>query len=169
MAVTSAALTTADEDVRLAGAVGVSVLITAERSIERERCAHLIHDGAGVGRGPFVRFSAGSADPRPSTSSRDDLVLPRSFEQARGGTLFVDHVDALTTAQQAQLLSLLEKRVPGAGSMMQSGSPAPVRVITGAGPHLATKRTTGAFSELLFYRLNVIHVDLLSPPPRTSG
>ena len=98
-----------EEDLRLAARVDVPVLVTADNRDHRNMCARLIHDAGIAGGGPFVTFSTGglsivSSSPR----EREETVLRRQFELARGGTLFIDDIATLREAVQAQLLSLLE-------------------------------------------------------------
>ncbi len=127
-----------DDDLRLAARVRLPVLITAASSRERDLSARLIHANGGLSRGPFVTVCV-DRPPR----------LRHLFDQARGGTLFIDDVAALNAEAQRQLLALLE----GDRS---------VRLIAGASRHLDADRAAGVFSDTLFYRLNVIHVDLTS-------
>jgi len=149
-----------EEDLRLAARVDVPVLVTADSRDHRSLCARLIHDIGIAGGGPFVTFSTGglsivSSSPRDT----DETVLRRQFEQARGGTLFIDDIATLRAAVQAQLLSLLEERVRYQSSTRSSGGT--VRVVAGASRHLDTDRATGAFCTPLFYRLNLIHINLI--------
>ena len=149
-----------EEDLRLAARVDVPVLVTADNRDHRNMCARLIHDIGIAGGGPFVTFSTGglsivSSGPR----DREEEVLRRQFERARGGTLFIDDIAVLRADVQAQLLSLLEERVRHESSIRSSGGP--VRVVAGASRHLDMERATGAFCTPLFYRLNLIHINLI--------
>ena len=69
---------------------------------------------------------------------------------------------------QAQLYRLLEEDVAGPCHPSRARSTA-VRLISGANRHLGAERRSGAFSERLFYRLNVIHLDLLTQQPLNSA
>jgi len=153
-----------EEDLRLAARFDVPVLVTADSREHRSMCARLIHD-IGMAGGPFVTFSTGglsivSSSPR----EREEAVLRRQFERARGGTLFIDDIATLRAAVQAQLLSLLEERVHDESSIRSSGGS--VRVVAGASRHLDRERETGVFCTPLFYRLNLIHINLI---PRRSN
>jgi DNA-binding NtrC family response regulator len=149
-----------EEDLRLAAQVDVPVLVTADSPDHRSMCARLIHDIGIAGGGPFVTFSTGGLS-IVSSGPRDceENVLRRQFERARGGTLFIDDIATLRAAVQAQLLSLLEERARHGSSRGSSG--APVRVVAGASRHLDMERATGAFCTPLFYRLNLIHINLI--------
>jgi two-component system NtrC family response regulator len=159
-----------EEDLRLAARVAVPVLVTADSRDHRNMCARLIHDIGVAGGGPFVTFStdgphpaAVDADvmptPRDRDTDREDVVLRRQFERARGGTLFIDDIAKLRASAQAQLLSLLEERARYGSQVRSDGGP--VRVVAGASRHLDMERATGAFCTPLFYRLNLIHINLI--------
>ncbi|HEY3158624.1 MAG TPA: sigma 54-interacting transcriptional regulator [Vicinamibacterales bacterium] len=155
-----------EDDLRLAASVDVPVLVTAGSRRERKMCARLIHDAGGYDR-PFVTFSVedpGSVIEKSNGSwrvfDREDIVLRRHFEEARGGTLFIDDIALLRAATQTQLHVLLEERIRHLASARPGGGR--VRVVAGASRHLDPERATGAFCTSLFYRLNLIHIDLIS-------
>ena len=133
----------AEEEMRLAKQVDVTVLVTAENPHDREACARVIHAASRYSRGPFVIVSGKSLN-----AGAEEIVSADRLAEARGGTLFVDDVAELNAIGQAQLLSLVETRE------------AAVRVVAGASRHLERERASGVFSETLFYRLNIIHVNL---------
>lgn len=86
---------------------------------------------------------------------------PGLFEVAEGGTLFIDEVAEMAPALQAKLLRVLEdghfRRVGGTKE-----SYANVRVIAATNKPLEQEQKAGRFREDLFYRLNVVSIDL--PP-----
>jgi len=88
---------------------------------------------------------------------------PGLFEVAEGGTLFIDEVAEMLPALQAKLLRVLEdghyRRVGGIKE-----SHANVRVIAATNKPLEEEQKAGRFREDLFYRLNVVSIDL--PPLR---
>jgi two-component system response regulator AtoC len=138
------------DDIRLAARLFVPVLITAEHGDERLACARLIHTNSRCGGGPFVAITSGGS------------AVADWFLHARHGSLFIDDVGALTADVQRQLLAQLDLR--GLPSLTADGHPfaSGVRILAGSSRHLGAARDSGAFSEPLFYRLNVIHVDLTS-------
>ena len=158
------------DEIRFAAERHVPVLITAGDHDQRELCARIIHASWDGGRGPFVTFLAASPSMAPHASNAvprrrgvdDHLLLRRKFEGARGGTLFIHDVTLLSAEGQGQLFSLLDESLPSAPSHARVGRS--VRLIAGASHHLDAERATGAFSESLFYRLNVIHFDFLTEP-----
>ena len=157
-----------DDEFQLASRTGVPVLITAEGRDQRETSARLIHTNSGRQQGPFVAFSvdgpAASETSRSRSAARtldEGVTLRQQFDQARGGTLFIDDVANLLPNVQAQLFYLLEEySFPQVATSSVGGLG--VRVIAGAGRHLDAERALGSFCEPLFYRLNVVHIDLIS-------
>ena len=142
-----------DDEVKLAAATPVPVLITAESRVARVACARLIHDN-GLGRpAPFVSARPVEASSQTISTEADRVTdaddMAHWFDQAAGGTLFIDDIDGLNRQEQEHLLWRLEEHALGR-----------VRVIVGTGRSLRADIAAGAFSDALFYRLNVIHVDL---------
>jgi DNA-binding NtrC family response regulator len=88
-----------------------------------------------------------------------DKAKPGLFEVAKGGTLFIDEVAEMPPAMQAKLLRVLEngqyRRVGGTQEHH-----ADVRVIAATNKPLEEEQKAGRFREDLFYRLNVISIDL---------
>ena len=164
-----------EDDLRLAAQSHVPVLISAGRADDRATSARMIHDNSVRGLGPFVIFERElrCADVTPSTESDDsgaDAVrLRHRFEEARGGTLFIDDVTELSAALQRQLFLLLEEavtQVDPTGQRTSSG----VRILAGASRALDDALAANTFFEPLFYRLNIIHVDsLMQPEPTTAA
>ena len=76
-------------------------------------------------------------------------MLRHQFDQARGGTLFLDDVITLPADAQAHLLSLLNERMAPLSSTVAFDR-SRVRIVAGASRHLDAERATGAFCELLF-------------------
>lgn len=141
-----------EDELRLAARLHVPVLITAEDEHARANAAHFLHVNGVQAKGPFVSSAGRDTD--------DDVALRCIFEEARGGTLFIDDILRLTRKTQIELFALLgESQQPKPSPELES---ARVRLITGASRHLAAEHAIGAFSEPLFFRLNIIHVDLIS-------
>jgi DNA-binding NtrC family response regulator len=138
-------------DLKLAVQSDVAVLVTAQMAADRLALAQLIHSRSDRARGPLVVLDCGGR------TSRTDAVL-QAFEHAHGGTLFIQDVASLDAKAQAALLSLLEnERVPR-DSAVATVAPG-VRVIAGANRSLYEAIGPEGFSERLYYRLNVIHVN----------
>lgn len=137
-----------DDELRLASAADTPVLITCENGATREACARLIHNAGRSSHTPLVTVSA--------------KHIKTEAVNARGGTLFVDDIAELDAYGQAQLLAWLDERLASQASWLHLSNRG-ARIIAGASRHLDTERASGAFSETLFYRLNIIHVDLALP------
>jgi CBS domain-containing protein len=156
-----------DLDLNLAAQADVTVLITAPSGDSREAFARFIHDHSLCRRGPFVTVDGQTSidgDPGRRCHDTDQVVtairLRRHFEQARGGTLFIDDVAGMGAEAQAELFLLLED-----GVLRPPAEPtrATARIIAGTSRPLLAEIAAGAFSESLFYRLNSIHVNALGP------
>lgn len=91
-------------------------------------------------------------------------LIKGGFEQADGGTLFLDNIDALNGALQAKLLQAIES-----GAIQRPGSPGnikvDVRILSASSINLEDEVKKGCFREDLYFRLNVIPV--VVPPLRS--
>ena len=147
------------ELVRKAGPADAHVLITGESGTGKERLALTLHNASPRAEGPFVPVDCG-AMPREQIEQelfgREGLLL-----QADGGTLFFDEVSELTAALQAKLLHALEEKV------VRRSHPIDVRVIAATHRDLPAAVERGQFRKDLYYRLNVISIQL--PPLRERG
>jgi transcriptional regulator with GAF, ATPase, and Fis domain len=150
-----------------------SVLITGESGTGKELVANLIHHTSMRRHRPFVPVSCATLSESlieselfghergAFTSAVRDR--PGRFELADGGTLFLDDIDDVPLAMQVKLLRVLQSRtVERVGGVRQI--PVDVRVLTGSKRDLRSLVREGTFREDLFYRLNVIPVQL--PPLR---
>ena len=117
----------------------VPLLITAATSEAFYRIALRIHQ-AQVGRAPFVHCRATSADNLRKSSTE-------WLRRAAGSSLLISEVEALSPEAQAVLMGVLDL------ARRQN-----VRLISGTTVPLFERVVAGAFSETLFYRLNVIHL-----------
>ena len=154
----------------------VPVLITGPNGTGKERIAAIVHANSSVQRGPFVAVNCGAlpgelieaelfgADAGAYTGALK--AREGRFGQADGGTLFLDEVGNLPLAGQVKLLRVLEtgefQRL-GAGETRR----AKVRVISATNADLKAMIRAGTFREDLYYRLNVIEVNL--PPLAERG
>ena len=88
---------------------------------------------------------------------------PGKFEQADGGTLFLDEIGDMSLSAQAKVLRALQEgvvtRIGGAKSIRVD-----VRVLAATNKHLEAEIAEGRFREDLFYRLNVVPIEV--PPLR---
>jgi DNA-binding NtrC family response regulator len=152
----------------------VTVLVTGETGTGKELVARAIHKTSKRAKGPLVVQDC-SAMPqtlvesvlfgheRGSFTGASDRRVG-SFEQAQGGTVFLDEIGELPMDQQAKLLRVLEnreiRRVGGEKTI-----PVDVRVVAATNRDLRQMVSQGLFREDLYYRLAVVSVEL--PPLRT--
>ncbi len=131
----------------------LTVMITGESGTGKELVARALHDHGKQKQGPFVAINAAAIP--------CDLI--EGFEEARGGTLFLDDIGGMSLEVQARLLRILQL-----GEYTTAGGRNPikpnVRIITAANKDLGGLIRQGLFSEDLFFRLNV--VPLWLPPLR---
>jgi two-component system nitrogen regulation response regulator GlnG len=138
---------------RVAG-TELTVLIEGESGTGKERVARAIHDHGRRASGPFIAMSlAGAA----SALLERDLFGPLGkFAQAKGGTLFLEDIDELPADSQTRLAGLLHAEEPG--------DRPDARLIVSAQRSLAALTRQSAFRQDLFYRLNVVTIQM--PPLR---
>ena len=153
--------------------VNSTVLITGESGTGKERIARGIHALSPRKHKPFIAANVAAL---PETLLESELfghekgaftgaVGQRKgyFELAHRGTLFLDEIGEMPPSTQAKLLRVLEER-----EFMRVGGETAitvdVRVITATNQNLRYMVDSGRFRRDLYYRLNVLHIDL--PPLR---
>jgi two-component system response regulator AtoC len=153
-----------------------SVLITGESGTGKELVAQALHARSKRQQGPFVAINC-SAMPESLLESElfghskgafTDAKGARSglFVQANAGTLFLDEIGELALGLQPKLLRALQERtVRPVGSDGEVAFDA--RIITATNRDLETAVDEKRFREDLFYRINVIHIEV--PPLRARG
>ncbi len=149
------------------------VLITGENGTGKELVARAVHRLSDRRDRPFVEVNCAAI---PSELIESELfghmkgsftgaVADRAgkFEQADGGTLFLDEIGDMSFAAQAKVLRVLEQgvvvRVGGSRALQVN-----VRVIAATNKDLAEEIENDRFREDLYYRLNVVPIEL--PPLR---
>ncbi|MDO1528259.1 sigma-54 dependent transcriptional regulator [Fulvimonas sp. R45] len=154
-----------------------SVLITGPNGAGKERIAAIVHANSAVKKGPFVAVNCGAL---PGELIEAELFGAEAgaytgankaregrFELADGGTLFLDEIGNLPLPGQMKLLRVLEtgqfERL-GSGRTRQ----AKVRVLSATNADLKAMIRAGSFREDLYYRLNVIEVNLPPLAERTD-
>src|ERR687891_1259079 len=170
----SAAIRGVEEELDHAARCDAKVLITGESGVGKEIVARLIHDRSSRSRGPLTTINcAGFPDSLLETelfghvkgSFTDAYRDKRGWlEVANGGTIFMDEVGEMSLRMQALLLRFLETgEVQRVGSERRM-SPLDVRVVTATHRKLIDRIADKTFREDLYYRLNVVHIEV--PPLR---
>lgn len=142
-------------DLALVAHSPVNVMVTASEADDRVALARGIHNGCSHRPGRFV----GVLFVTQRHVRADDV--DEWFARAAGGTLFIDHIGDLSPQAQDRLLRRLTEQSQRAGAATMSDGDDRVRVIAGSDRSLWSDLRAGAFSDVLFYRLNVIHIDQL--------
>lgn len=145
-----------------------TVLITGESGTGKEVVARQIHERSGR-KGPFVAVNCGAI---PEHLLESELfghergaftgaVSARAgrFEQAKGGTFFLDEIGDMPTVMQVKLLRVLEERVIERVGSTES-IPVDVRLIAATHRDLPKRIEDGKFREDLFYRLSVFPIEI---------
>ena len=171
---TSAAMRAIEQEIDVAANCSAKVLITGESGVGKELVARLIHEGSARRANKFVAINCAGL---PDSLLESELFghVRGSFtgayrdkkgwlEAAHGGTIFLDEVGEMSLRMQAMLLRFLET-----GEIQRVGSERPlppldVRVIAATHRNLAECVKDRTFREDLYYRLNVVHIEV--PPLR---
>ncbi len=149
------------------------VLVMGETGTGKELVARAIHRNSPRSTQPFVIVNCASTEEvtleselfgqdRP-VSSPSFLRHPGRFEQANGGTVFLDEVADLSLQIQSKLLRLLQEQTIDRGQGLET-APIDIRIIAATNRSLVDLMKEGRFRVDLFYRLKVI--SLFLPPLR---
>ena len=170
----SAAIRAVEREISIAAGCGAKVLITGESGVGKELVARLIHERGQRGSAPFVPINCAGL---PDTLLESELFghVKGSFtgayrdkrgrlESAHKGTIFMDEIGEMSLRMQAMLLRFLETGEIQRVGADRSLPPLDVRVIAATHRDLGARVTDQSFREDLFYRLNVIHIEV--PPLR---
>src|SRR6185436_11129183 len=161
---------------RQVAASRATVLITGESGTGKGELARAIHATSPRASEPFVTLHCSAlaeslleselfGHEKGSFTGADRKRVGR-FEQANGGTLFLDEIGDIPLSIQVKLLRVLQERtferVGGNESIKVD-----VRLVAATNRDLAADVRDGKFREDLYYRLNVVHVEM--PPLRLRG
>ncbi|MFH1060448.1 MAG: sigma-54 dependent transcriptional regulator [Pseudomonadota bacterium] len=146
-----------------------NVLVLGESGTGKELVAKALHAQSQRRSGPFVAFNCGSFS--------EELIANELFghekgaytgahalkrgllEEASGGTLFLDEIGEMPPAMQVKLLRVLQER-----EMLRVGGTEPIpldlRVVAATAADLKAAVGAGAFRQDLYYRLNVVTIEL---------
>lgn len=161
------------EHIKLVAPTHLSVLIRGESGTGKEYTARMIHDNSQRKQAPFVAVDCGSLSKELAPSelfghlkgSFTSAIADKKgvFEQAGGGTVFLDEVGNLSYEVQVQLLrAIQERKIRPVGSA--TDIKIDIRVIVATNENLETAISEGRFREDLYHRLN--EFTLIVPPLR---
>lgn len=150
-----------------------SVLLTGESGVGKEVVATLIHNNSLRAQGPMISVNCAAL---PSTLIESELFGHEKgaftgaiqqrigrFEQAQGGTIFLDEIAEVSPDIQVKLLRVLQEReIERVGGVKPI--PLDIRIIAATQVNLDESIKKNEFRSDLYWRLNVIHVDI--PPLR---
>ena len=153
-----------------------TVLVVGESGTGKELIARAIHEGSPRRDKPFIAINCAAI---PDTLIESELFGHEKgsftgadareigiFEAANGGTVFLDEIGEMNVAMQAKLLrAIQEKEIRRVGGKVNIGLD--VRLVSATNKELEQEIKKGAFRDDLYYRLNVIRVNL--PPLRERG
>ncbi|MEM9138621.1 MAG: sigma-54 dependent transcriptional regulator [Pseudomonadota bacterium] len=144
---------------------GSRVMLTGGPGTGKEVSARFIHTNSERADAPFIVVNAASIDPARMEEElfgrESDGVTVRTgvFEQADGGTLFIDEVGDMPSGTQSKILRVLVDqaftRLGGASTVRVD-----VRVVSASNRDLDRMISEGRFREDLYHRLNVVPIDV---------
>ena len=165
LAGTSSAINQVRATLKRVAATGSRVLIAGPAGVGKEVAARLLHDWSPRARVPFVVVSAARMTPERveeelfGVEEGGELLRTGLLEDAHGGTLFLDEIADMPLTTQARILRVLTDqsftRVGGTRTIKVD-----VRVVSATARDLSGEIAEGRFREDLFYRLNVVPVNL---------
>ena len=150
-----------------------TVLVRGESGTGKELVVNAIHENSSRGNGPLLKLNCAAI---PENLLESELFGHEKgaftnafyrrvgrFEEADNGTLFLDEIAELAGNLQAKLLRVVQERVI---ERLGSNTPIPVdiRLVTATAKNLEEAVAEGRFREDLYYRLNVVSIEL--PPLR---
>ena len=169
----SEVMRTVFEQIRLVSAWNTTVLVRGESGTGKELVANAIHYNSPRANGPMIKLNCAAL---PDNLLESELFGHEKgaftgantqrkgrFEMAHAGTIFLDEIGEISAAFQAKLLRVLQEgefeRVGGTKTMKVD-----VRVIAATNRDLEAEVESGEFREDLYYRLNVMPINM--PPLR---
>jgi two-component system response regulator AtoC len=172
----SAAMQMIRKKVEKVASLGVPILIQGDSGTGKGLLTRFIHNLSAPTEAPFVKVNCAAI---PGTLLESELFgyekgaftgalasKPGRVELAEGGTLFLDGIDEIDMSLQAKLLQLLQdgqfSRIGG-----QEDRQVHVRVICATNRQIEQEVTRGRFRQDLFYRINVVTIQL--PPLRARA
>lgn len=165
------------ELIRAIAPTEATVLITGESGTGKELAAKSIHMASKRANGPFVAVNCGALTESLLASelfghekgafTGADRKHPGFFAEAEGGSIFLDEIGEMPPSMQVKLLRVLqEKEVLSVGG--KKPRPINCRIIAATNRDLAREVEEGKFRQDLYYRLNVVSLNMPSLRERTD-
>src|SRR5665213_408564 len=162
--------------IRQVAAFDSNVLILGESGTGKEVVARAVHDSSSRRLRPFIPINCGAI---PAELLESELfghekgaftgalaTRKGRFEMAEGGTIFLDEIGDMNPTMQVKLLRVLQERTfERVGSCVSQRCD--VRIVAATHRNLEDAIARGAFREDLYYRLNVVPIEM--PPLRERG
>lgn len=169
----SSAIGEVQRQVEKAAPSRATALLLGESGVGKDHIARMIHNISGRKDCPFIKVNCasipgelleselfGSGD---AVVDREGFTTSSRFEEADGGTIFLEEIDGLPMGLQAKLLHVLQEKELGR-SCVGTIRPIDVRVLVGTNRDLGDLVEYGEFRLDLYYRLNVLPIRI--PPLR---
>jgi len=162
----------AKEQARMAAETPATVLLRGESGTGKELFAHAIHNASRLKRGQFVKINCAAIAENLLESELfgyEEGAFTGAlkggkkglFEEANGGTIFLDEIGDISSNLQGKLLRVIQEK-----EMIRVGGTRPVaadaRVIAATNADLESKVHGKTFREDLYYRLNVVPIHIPS-------
>lgn len=172
----SPAIQAVREQLKSAAVTDAPVLLSGESGTGKELAAGILHKLSSRGNYTMVKVNCPAIPAQlfeselfgyePGAFTGAKIAKPGKFEMACRGTLFLDEIGELDISLQAKLLRALQDfKVVRLGSVEER--PIDVRLICGTNRNLETEIQSGAFRSDLFYRINVLNINM--PPLRARA
>jgi len=169
----SAGMTRVRQMIEVCARTDANVLLCGETGVGKDLLASIIHRCSHRAQFPFVKVGCTLFSPQLIESelyghvkgsfTGADHERQGRFDLAEGGTLYLDDVDDIPLAQQAKLLRAIEEKIferVGGSQLIRAN----VRIIASTKQQLLDKIEEGTFSRDLYYRLDVLRINI--PPLR---
>lgn len=156
---------------KIAAETSATILLTGESGTGKELFAHAIHNAGPRRNHPFIRINCAAINESLVESELfgyDEGAFTGAtkngkagyFEMANGGTVFLDEISQMSMSIQSKLLRILqEKEVMRVGSSKVIN--VDIRVIAASNTDLREEVKAGRFREDLYYRLNIIQLEMI--------
>ena len=165
----SRAMATVLDEILTVSKYDCNVLITGDTGVGKENVANIIYKNSTRKMQPFIKVNCASIASERLEADFFGIERGRSgdFERADNGTIFLDDVGELSADMQAKLLRAIQD-----GEFFRVGGTAPVktnvRILSATNRNMENMISEGEFRRDLYYRLNVVHIQVPKLKERTG-